>query len=177
MKTCQFNLKHLIAAISLAAFLPAFAHAQTAPEGGHEGCKMPPPGHHGMPDELWMDGPVPPFVHGLELTEAQRDAIFNIMHAQVPLLRDKMKSLHKSQEALHALTLSSQYDETKAKVLAEAVADDMAVLSLLRAQSEHQIYVLLTPEQRKQAAEIKAKFDFHLMNHCDGKSQADARSI
>lgn len=169
--------KHSIASsIAIAALIvlaPSFAQAQ--PADAHEHCMMP--SHHGMSDDKFMDGPVPPFVHGLNLTEAQRDAIFNIMHDQAPLMRDKMKALHKSQEALQMLTMSNQYDDTKAKTLAEDAAEDMAALSLLRAQSEHKIYALLTPEQRKQANEIKAMFDFHPAMGHEGKSQAGLRAI
>lgn len=168
------GLKSILAAVSLLLF----SVAQAAPESGHEHCDMPPPGHHGIPDDKFMDGPMPPFVHGLNLSEAQRDAVFKIVYAQMPLMRDKTKSLHKSEEALRALTLSGQYDDAKAKTLAEAIANDMVQLSLLRAQSEHQIYMLLTPEQRKQAEELKSRFeDFHHANDRDDKSQGRPRAI
>jgi Spy/CpxP family protein refolding chaperone len=37
----------------------------------------------------------------------------------------------------------------------------MAEIMILRVRSAHQIYSLLTPEQRAQVEEIKAKFDTH----------------
>lgn len=176
MQSCKSPLALL--AIGMALALPASAQ-MPLPDDGHDHCGgMVPPGQHGLPDDKFLDGPLPPFLHGLDLSEAQRDAIFSILHAQAPLLRDKAKSLRKAGEALRTLPLSSQYDDAQAGVLAAALADDIAALSLLRALSEHQIYALLTPEQRKQAAEAKSgRFDFHPMSHRAGRASDRLRAI
>lgn len=158
MKTLR---KTLPAVLGLAALLPAFALAQPSPENQPGRCgKMElPPEHRGLPEAGMMPGmPLPPFLHGLDLSETQRDAIFAILHADAPAVRDRMKAAHKAHEALRDLSLSGKYDETKAKELAETAADNMAVLSLLRSRSESRIYALLTPEQRKQVNELKDQF-------------------
>lgn len=159
-------LKPLLVALGIASLVPVLALAEPSPEGKIGSCgKMEPPEHRGHPEAGMMPGmPMPPFLHGIELTEAQRDAIFSILHADAPAVWERMKAVHKAHEALHALTMSGKYDEAKAKELAEAAADNMAVLSLLRSRSESRIYALLTPEQRKSVNEAKGKFGPHPAN-------------
>jgi len=178
MKSERTTLKYLLAALAATATLPILAIAQPVQDEAVPHCEMPRhPGHHGMPDDKFMDGPMPPFLHGLNLTEAQRDAVFKIVYEQMPAMRDRMKQLRKSEEALHTLTSSNQYDDAKAKALAESVADDSAVLSLMRAQGEHKIFALLTPEQRKQVDELKANFGFHNASGKEGKSLEKSKTM
>jgi protein CpxP len=120
-----------------------FSGAAMAAEAGR-----PPPdrmrgGHDGAPM----------FMHGVHLDEAQRDKVFAIMHAQEPMLREQAKAQRHAHEALRAMAVSGQFDEAKASALAQAAAKAMAAAELQRARSHAQIYALLTPEQRSQAAE------------------------
>lgn len=105
------------------------------------------------------EGPVPPFLHGIDLTEAQRDKIFEIMHAQAPTVRQKAKEARTAREALRDLAMSPQYDEGRARALAAEGAKADADLALLRVRSDHEIFALLTPEQRQTVQEMKAQFD------------------
>jgi Spy/CpxP family protein refolding chaperone len=98
---------------------------------------------------------LPPHLRGLELTEAQRDKVFEIMHAQAPLMRDKAKVLHKAEDDLRGLAAAADYSEAGARSLADAAAKAMAEMTLLRAKTDRQVFEVLTPEQRKQLAERK----------------------
>jgi Spy/CpxP family protein refolding chaperone len=89
-------------------------------------------------------------LRGLSLTEAQRDKVFAILHAQAPLLREKFKVVRGAQEALLALTTSMQYDKARARSLADAGARALGEISVLRADAEHEIYLTLTDAQREQ---------------------------
>lgn len=102
---------------------------------------------------------MPPFLRGLDLTEAQRDQIFEIMHAQAPNVRQKSKVARAAHEALRDLAMSAQYDEGRARALATEEAKATADLTLMRVSSEHQIFALLTPGQRKSVQEQKARFE------------------
>jgi Spy/CpxP family protein refolding chaperone len=170
MYSTQHALKPLAVLFCTALLLPAAAVAQPERPANPEHCGMLPPAPPFADDKL-LEGPLPPFLHGLDLTEPQRDAVFDILHAQAPLLRDRMKSLRKGEEALRALTLSMQYDEDKARELIEENIENLAELTKLRVQGEHRIYALLTAEQRKQVAERKPKGDLKPMNHCENKPQ------
>lgn len=147
------NIKRFLAAAGVALALPLTAAAFAGPHPGHRGCGDF--AAHGGPGMGMGGGMMPPHLRGLNLTEAQRDKVFEIMHAQAPAMREKGKAMFKAQADLRALTASPDYSEAKARSLADAAAKTMADMTLARAQAERQVYDVLTPEQRKQLAEMK----------------------
>lgn len=114
------------------------------------------PGFCGMPER---HGPppggemLPAYLPGLNLSDAQFDWVFDILHAQAPTLRQKHKALGKLEGELHTLTAAPDYSEAKVKSLADALGKAMIDVTLVRAQTDRQIYDILTPEQRKQLHE------------------------
>lgn len=98
---------------------------------------------------------LPQHLRGLNLTEAQQDKVFEIMHAQAPVMREKAKALRKAEGDLRALTSAPDYSDAKARALADSAAKALAEMTLARAKAERQVFDLLTPEQRKQMAEMK----------------------
>lgn len=109
-----------------------------------------PPGGNPPPMSGPRHEPMPPFLRGVTLTDEQRDRIFEIMHAQVPSLRAREKEMQQAGEALMKLPLAAEFDDIKAKSLADAIARATADIALSRARNDAKIYRLLTPEQRKQ---------------------------
>lgn len=100
-----------------------------------------------------MEGPgegLPPFLRGVELSEAQQDKVFAATYAQAPLLREQQKIAFKAHEQLRELATSSHYDDATAAALAKGEAQAMATISLQHARLEQQLLAVLTPEQRKQ---------------------------
>lgn len=183
MKTKRQSFKNLLAIASLSLALPAMAAQPGTDDGGRcerHGGEMGERGGPMMMPGDGMMGPMPPFLHGLNLTEEQRDAIFNITYKQALAMRDKEKSLHKAHEALHALVMSGKFDETKARSLAQEVADNLGAITLLRAKVESDIYAVLVPEQRKKIAEAKAqdgREEFRSIHGQFPKKRFDMRSI
>ena len=155
-------LQHAVLAIGLTAGVSLAACAQppedaTGPHGPLQ--EMPPGPHDGMQRPGMMpELAPPPFLHGLDLSDAQQDKIFNILLADAPLAHEQEKLVHKSGKELHALLEQDQYDEAKIKVLADTQAHATAQLMVLHARSMHQILALLTPEQRTQLSAMKEKF-------------------
>ena len=151
-------MKHLSIAVSLlllsACSMPLLALAQqeSAPDGPPpRAMPGPPPGlGHGPGPGPGAQG-LPPFLHGIELSEAQQDKVFAATYAQAPLLREQEKIAFKAHEQLRELAGSSAYDDAKASALANTAAQAMARISLLHARLEQQLLAVLTPEQRKQA--------------------------
>ncbi|HYD81269.1 MAG TPA: Spy/CpxP family protein refolding chaperone [Paucimonas sp.] len=123
------------------------------PRMGHHGGHGP----RGMPGPMGAAGHMPPYLRGIDLTEAQRDKIFDILHSQAPQMRDRAKAVGKARKDLHALAMSSDYDEAKAKSLADALSRATAEMTLMRVRADRQIYALLTPEQRKRIDERKKR--------------------
>ena len=97
----------------------------------------------------------PPFFRGIELTEAQEDKIFAILHAEAPYLREQSKAAAKAGAALHALARADQYDDAKAGALAREAATANANIALQHVRTRQKLLAVLTPEQRKQQAEDK----------------------
>lgn len=104
-----------------------------------------------------MGDHLPPFLRSIELTEAQRDKIFELQHAQHPKQRELMKAVQYSRDAMHALSRNDSFDAVKGRSLADAHGKAVADMALNHAEMETRIRAILTPEQRKQADEQKAK--------------------
>jgi len=109
-----------------------------------------------MPPEF---APLPPFLHGIGLSEAQQDKIFLIVYNQAPVLRTLMKAERKNSEALHQMAFVSPFDEAKAKVVIAADLQTISEITMLHLKSEQQIIDLLTPEQRKKIEINHAKME------------------
>jgi periplasmic protein CpxP/Spy len=158
----------LAAGLFLTSPLVSFAAPPAGADGDHNGVVCGPMGPHGdfpgfrgpppgprpggfFPGGEW--GAAPPFLAGLKLTEEQQDKVFEILYAAAPAMRAQSKALHKAHEALMEFNTSEQYDEARAKSLADTAAKADSQLTLLRVHAEHEIYVLLTPEQRKELSD------------------------
>jgi len=168
MNSCKQTFTQLLAGACLVVGMQSFSTAQAAPDAGRDGSseRMAPPIGHGRPVPPMQnfsgahdEGTNPPFLRGVELSEAQHDKIFSIMHKQEPLMREQAKAARKAQDALRALAASGAYEDAKAKTLADALARATAEMTLQNARSEQQIYALLTPEQRKQAESMRSKHE------------------
>ncbi|HOI51841.1 Spy/CpxP family protein refolding chaperone [Azonexus caeni] len=150
--------KRFLAASALALAVPLSAMAF---QGGKGGCDA----RDGMRGASMKQGAM---MHGggmmamrglhrLNLSEAQDDKIFEIMHAQAPKMREQMKSLRKSEDELRALKAAPDFSEAKAKQLVDRIAGQRADMEMARLQTERQIMGLLTPEQQKQLADMKQR--------------------
>lgn len=123
------------------------------PLGLHASFPMDAPGGppHGPGPLGALEPPLPPYLHGLSLSDAQEDKIFDLLHAQAPQVRQLARSLRKSRTQLRELGFSEKYDETAARGLIDAATRAEAELTLLRTRADHEILALLSPEQRSQA--------------------------
>jgi len=144
---CGLALAVVAAAAQSRADTPA---PEGAPAPTHAG---PPPGGPGAGGPA-PDG-VPPFLRGIDLTEAQRDKIFALTHAQAPAVREQFKALEKAQRDLRTLVFQGPFDEAKAHALAETAGHAQSELAIARARTDAQILQLLTPAQRKQLDEAR----------------------
>lgn len=146
------NIKRFLVAASVALAIPLSSAAFQGGHDGHPGCgSFGGHGGPGMGGEQMM-----PHLRGLNLSEAQRDKVFEIMHAQAPVMRDKAKAVRKAENDLRALTAADDFNEAKARALADTAAKAMSEMTLARAKAERQVFEVLTPEQRKQMAEMNA---------------------
>ena len=102
--------------------------------------EMVPPGMmHGLP-----------MLHGVDLSEAQQDAIFELVHAQIPGQRALEKKAAKALDELQRLSASKLFNARQARALADAYSQALAQQAFSRAELEAKLRALLTPEQRQQ---------------------------
>jgi Spy/CpxP family protein refolding chaperone len=95
----------------------------------------------------------PPYLMELNLTEDQQDKVFAILHASAPAIRDQFKAVRKAREALHELGHAAQFDSGNAGSVAQALGKAESQLALLHARNDHDIFAVLTDEQRKELAD------------------------
>jgi periplasmic protein CpxP/Spy len=101
----------------------------------------------------------PPYLMGIKLTEEQEDKIFSIEHAAAPQFREHLKAARKAREALRDIGQSTAYDSNKAAALAQSEASAESQLALLHARTDHDIFLVLTAEQRAQLADRRHQHD------------------
>ncbi|HEY4372218.1 MAG TPA: Spy/CpxP family protein refolding chaperone [Burkholderiales bacterium] len=186
--TLKQNARRLLVGAGLALTLPLAAFAQSAQpapggngpraehhwQGGHGG-KEGGMRHHGMHHgrhghHHGMMG----MLRGVKLSDAQRDKIFAIHHAAEPQVYEKFKVLRKSREDLRAIgPMTAQFDEARAKSAIDAAARAKADLQLMRLRSAHEIYGVLTAEQKAQVDQNRQNFMQHRMSMNDREGHGD----
>jgi Spy/CpxP family protein refolding chaperone len=156
------KLTHLLLTTAMA--LPLLARAEDAmpPEGDRPPLAGPrgdgPRGEFpGVRHGGHFGAPGLPFLHGLELTDSQQDKLFQLMHNQAPYLREQYRAHEKAMRALHEMGDAEKFDDAAAAKLAQAAAQAQANLTLSHIRTHQKVLALLTPEQRKQLEERKAR--------------------
>jgi Spy/CpxP family protein refolding chaperone len=107
----------------------------------------------GRPPEGFIGDLPPPYLMGLGLTDDQQDKIFAILHASAPAMREQSKAVHQARDALHDLGRAAQYDAGNAITLAQSLGKAESQLAVLQARADHDIYAVLTDEQRVRLAD------------------------
>ncbi|MCD6673963.1 MAG: Spy/CpxP family protein refolding chaperone [Burkholderiaceae bacterium] len=160
----------LTVAGSLALAVPFLVSAQGSPDGTQQPparmMKQPAHWQHGAEGHRG-GGPMfgarghgrhgDAFLRGLDLSEQQRDRIFEIRHAAEPKMREQAKALRDTRGEFARLALSPGYDEAKVKALADRNAQAISEMAQLRARSMNEIYKVLTPEQQAKVQERLAQ--------------------
>ena len=142
-------IKRIVIGTAVAA-LPQvlLAHGPNASDG-------PPPCppdliEHGAAQQPTPAMPGLPLLRGVDLSEAQEDAVFDLVHAQIPARRALEKKAAKAFDELHRLGVSEHFNAKQAHALADGYAQAQAQLAFNQAELDSKLRALLTPEQRTQ---------------------------
>lgn len=159
MKTSILKKSLLVAALALP--LTAFAQPGEGPRGdgfcdrphhhhvhkhGHQHGKMH-HGHHGKRDGMRH------VLRGLDLSDAQREQIRQIMDQHRPQMREQAKVMREHRQALRELTTAEVVDEARLQQLSAQHGQIMSERTARRVRMQHEILAVLTPEQREMARE------------------------
>lgn len=93
-------------------------------------------------------------VQKLDLTDEQKQKIRDVMASSDPKFQDAMKKAEANNKQLRELC-GDKYDATKVATLADAQGKLVAQAIELRLQVRHQIYEILTPEQREKIKKLR----------------------
>ena len=105
-------------------------------------------GHPGGPEGMMF--------RGLNLSDAQKQQIRDIMKAQ----REEMKRPSvEERQAMHDIIASDAFDSAKAQAQVDKMAEQNKQRMLARMETQNKMYNILTPEQKKQ---FNANFEKHL---------------
>jgi len=86
---------------------------------------------------------------GLDLSQSQRDRIFEVRHAAAPELRQAQQERLVARQALRELRAAPVFDEAQAKAAAGREGAAVARAALLQARVDSQVRAVLTPGQRE----------------------------
>ena len=140
------------AALAIALPFAALSHAEPTDKPKH--CQQGGERGHFFGGEKSGIG-LPPHLRSLDLTEAQQDKVFAIMHAQAPNMYEDHKQHRKLTEELRALSQADSFDQAKADQISNQLGKLEKDKALNIATNQAKIFALLTPEQRKKMREFK----------------------
>lgn len=148
------TLKNALIAVGLVIAIPLSAQAGPMMEGK---------GNCDRPMQMKMHkhagpGSAHKAMRDLNLSEAQRDQLFALKHAQALLMREKAKIARSAQRELRTLSQAETFNAQRAKALADASAQARSEMAQLRAQNRHAMLQILTPEQRQKWQERATGF-------------------
>lgn len=168
------TIKHLIAATFLAVTLPlassALAHDHGYSHGDKGAACLKGKMHHkgGMHQSV-----VPPYLLGVQLTDPQKDQIFTLIHAQVPVMREHHKQEIVLKKEIYEVTSAEKFDDAKVQQIATQLATLERDKILNRARNQAKVFDLLTPEQRTQAQAFVEKMREAHGEHAAYKGRRD----
>jgi len=148
-----------IASLVLAAALTAFSVTASAAPPAHGesagGSKMMhKAGHHkGHGKQRGHRHGMRSLLKGLDLSEAQRDQIFEIRHANMPALREQRKQQRTARQTLKTMAIQGNVDPAALQAQTDALGQAVAAMAALRVQSMNQVMNVLTQEQAVQLRE------------------------
>ena len=96
-------------------------------------------------------------IHRLELTDAQRAQIKQIMSQARPAMKPLMQQMAQGRQQLLQLELSGTFDEAAARTLANQQTQTMADMIVQRAKVESQVIAVLTPDQKTKLNQMVAE--------------------
>jgi len=143
-----------LAASSVALAIPYAAQARGG-DGFSGGCEGR--GHHmkGGKEMFGGHGGERGMMRGLDLTEAQKDKIFQLRHDLEPKMREQMKAAQAADQALRDMMDKGEYDAGKVKTLTEQRAAAMSQMAQMKFANQNEVYGLLTDEQKTELKKRK----------------------
>ncbi len=162
MKSNRFRI---LLAVLAATLMAALGFSQTV-------VKAAGPGHRGG----GFGGPMMGlYADYLDLTDAQRAQMKDIMTKEKPTIKPLMQQLAQSHQQLRQLESAGTFDEAKVRAIATQQAQTMTELTVQKARIKSELMQLLTADQKDKMAKFETRRQARLQKHFEkDQSQAPA---
>jgi protein CpxP len=137
--------------------LAAFAVAETAGMPRH---------HRGA-----MFGGFGFYAHQLDLTDAQRAQMKDILTKEKPAIQPLMQQMGQSRRQLKQLEMSGTFDEAQVRTLAAQQSQTMTELTVQRARIHSELLQVLTVDQKTKLTQLMAEREQKFKSHLQAAPQ------
>lgn len=158
----RFYILTLSALVTLMAWGGAVVSTQGSGPGGPRGAR-PGTGRGGVDGGL--------MIGRLDLTEAQWEQVRQLTEKHREQTRALVESLTKAQEARRQAMETVPADETRIRAAMQELAQAQTEIAVHQAQLQGEIVALLTPEQKQEAAKLRAERDARLKQRQERRQQ------
>jgi Spy/CpxP family protein refolding chaperone len=131
-------------------------------------CETTGPAHR--PRGEMFGGPMVRVFHQLNLTDAQRTQMHQILAKEKPTVQPLMQQMAQSRYQITQLELNGAFDESQVRPLASQQAQTMSDLIVQRARIESELIQVLTPDQKTKLTQILANHEQRLQSHSQGQT-------
>lgn len=94
------------------------------------------------------------FLHRLDLTDAQKAQVKQIMTQERATLKPLMQQMAQGRTQLRQLALSGSFSEDQARSIAMQQSQNMTELMVQRARIENEVFQVLTPDQKTKLTQL-----------------------
>ncbi len=112
----------------------------------------------------------------LDLSDAQRAQVKDILAKEKPVIRPLMLQMAQSRSQLRQLALSGNFDEAKARELATQQAQTVTELTVQRARIESELFQVLTADQKTKLNDLIKQHEQRFLNHMQGPAEGEAEN-
>lgn len=126
-------------------------------------------GQHGFRMHRWRQfGPVSHLAHELELSDAQKTQIHDLLQSDRSTFSGHIHELLAENEAMDAIATSSNPSQEDIQKIADRESRTVAALLVEKASLQSKVFLtVLTPEQRTKFNELQKKWESHLERLAD----------
>lgn len=128
--------------------------------------------HHRRAEGMFGGPAVRILARQLDLTDAQRTQIHQLMAKEKPTVQPLMKQMVQGRLQIAQLEVNGNFDEAQVRTLATQQAQTMSDLIVQRARIENEMVQVLTPDQKTKLTQILANWQQKRGNHTQNPTPA-----
>ncbi|MEQ9108480.1 MAG: periplasmic heavy metal sensor [Limnobacter sp.] len=168
MNVSKLAIQKMIAVTAMAMAIPMSAYAGHHEEGGEkQHSEMR---HHQKHGGMGM-------LKQLDLTQAQQAQVKQIMQKQRSDMKTAMSDRRAHREEMKSLVENDTFDAAKAERLIAEQQDQERAMKMSMLRTQHEIYKVLTPEQREKAKVIRAQWREKMKDRHHGESGGTTNAL